>query len=277
MLMRQALAAARDRLAVAGVDSAGAESRTLVAWAAGVEPNRLDLIDALDSSQLHTLEDALARRVTGVPLQHLTGRAYFRTIAVQVGPGVFIPRPETEALAGWAIAQVGEWTRVVELCAGSGAISLAIAAEAHPRDQWAVERDSAAFAYLQVNLAASTVIPVLADMAEALPGLDATIDLVVANPPYIPLSQWDNLPDDVLCDPEQALFSAADGLADIALVAQVARRLLKPGGVVGCEHGDNQADQARALFNQAGFSSVRTGLDLSSRPRFVTARLPDMQ
>jgi release factor glutamine methyltransferase len=257
------------------VASPEAEARVLTANTLGIEPKDLVLARPLTDAETALLATQTEQRVVGVPLQHLTGRAYFRTVSLRVGPGVFIPRPETETLAGWAIDAVKAGChRVVELCAGSGAISLAIAHEAHPAAQWAVEADAAAYAFLTENLTGSGVHSVLGDMAEALPGLDGTIDLVVANPPYIPETARDTLPPEVRRDPDRALFSGADGLDAVAVVAATARRLLRAGGVVGCEHGEDQGETVRALFAAAGFTGPRTHEDLTDRPRYTVAGLP---
>jgi len=270
------VALTQTRLHQAGVTSAEAEARTLVSFALGVEPTRLILASDLTVEQQEILAASVASRIGGTPVQHVTGRAFFRTGSVRVGPGVFIPRPETEAVAGWAIDQVrAGCRRVVELCAGSGAICVAIARESDPSAQWAVENNPDAFAYLLANLEESGIVPVLADMSWALPELNSTVDLVVANPPYIPRAWKPMMPADVHQDPDEALYSGPDGLDALTVVADVARRLLRPGGVVGSEHGDDQAEQVRALFIRAGFTDVRTHLDLCDRPRFVTAVQPD--
>ena len=267
------LKATSATLADAGIDSPQAQARTLICYCLGLSPTRLALVDNLTDAQEALLQTALEQRLAGRPIQHITGEAFFRTVSVRVGPGVFIPRPETEILAGWAIDQVTPGkTRIVELCAGSGAISLAIAAESDPREQWAVEIDPRAYTYLKANLAATAVHPVLGDMANSLPSLDATIDLVVANPPYLRASLADHLPDEVALDPDLALFSGDDGLDATRVVAKVARRLLKPGGVVGSEHGEDQAEDVAQIFCAAGFDQVRTCVDLAERPRFVVAR-----
>ena len=261
------------QLGEAGLVSPQAEARTLVCFALDVEPSRLALVDEITDDQRRVLNRAVAERISGTPLQHVTGRAFFRTTSVHVGPGVFIPRPETESLAGWAIEQVRTGhARVVELCAGTGAITLAIATESTPEACWAVELSPQAYAYLKHNLAGTPVTAVLGDMETALTDLDGTIDLVVANPPYVPSGQ--ELPADVLHDPDEALFSGEDGLDAIRVVAKVAMRLLKPGGVVGCEHGDDQAESVRGIFAAQGFDRIRTVDDLTNRPRFVTAHKP---
>jgi len=258
-------------LGAAGVASPQAEARTLVCFALGVEPSQLALIEDITPSQKEVLDRAVAARISGTPLQHVTGTAYFRTTSVHVGPGVFIPRPETEVLAGWAIDQVKHgYDRVVELCAGSGAISRAIVTEASPSACWAVERSDRAYPYLVQNLAGTCVVPVYQDMAKALRDLDGTIHLVVANPPYVPTGQ--QVPADVQYDPDEALYSGYDGLDAIRVVADVAMRLLRPGGVVGCEHGEDHADDVREIFAEAGFAHISTTDDLTNRPRFVTAR-----
>ena len=231
------------------------------------------LIEGITPCQQEILDQAVAARISGTPLQHVTGTAYFRTTSVHVGPGVFIPRPETEVLAGWAIDKVKHgYDRVVELCAGSGAISRAIVTEASPSACWAVERSEEAYPYLVDNLAGTCVVPVHQDMAQALTDLDGTVDLVVANPPYVPVGQ--DVPADVQYDPDEALYSGADGLDAIRVVADVAMRLLRPGGVVGCEHGEDHARDVQGIFAAVGFDRISTNDDLTNRPRFVTARKP---
>jgi release factor glutamine methyltransferase len=218
------------------------------------------------------------RRAAGEPLQWLTGVAPFRTIEVDVGPGVFIQRPETELLAGWVLEWFarrswGRAPRVVELCAGSGAVSLALATERPGLQQWAVERSSEALPYLRRNLAETGVTVVAGDMAAALDCLDGRVDVVVANPPYVPEATWAGLPADVRdADPKEALVAGPDGLDAIRTVAAVAARLLGPGGVVACEHDDTHGVTAPEVFRAAGFQDVADHHDLTGRPRFVTAR-----
>ncbi|MDR2974095.1 MAG: peptide chain release factor N(5)-glutamine methyltransferase [Propionibacteriaceae bacterium] len=259
-----------------GLVSSQAEARTLVSLALGVEPARLVLVPEVTSAQKQALADMVAQRVAGRPLQHITGEAYFRTVTLAVGPGVFIPRPETEVLAGWAISQVEKGQRrVVELCAGSGAISLAIMTESDPEAVWAVERDEVACQWLARNLEGTGAQAVCADMAEALHHLDGSIDIVVANPPYVPTSQRDLLPADVGHDPAAALFSGPVGLDDTVTVARVAGRLLRGGGVVGSEHGEDQGEGVAEVLAAAGFVDISCHADLAGRPRFTTARKPN--
>jgi release factor glutamine methyltransferase len=254
-----------------------AEARILAAHVAGVALTRLDLVEALDEPRLEALVD---QRLTGVPLQWLTGRAPFRTVEVAVGPGVFIPRPETELLVDYLLCHPepfvtstdeGSPPRVVELCAGSGAISLALATERPGLRQWAVENSPAALPYLRRNLKDTAVTVVAEDMATALTCLDGRVDAVVANPPYVPAATWATLPADVRdFDPKEALVAGADGLDAIRVVADVARRLLRPGGLVVCEHDDSQGETAPAVFRAAGFSGVTDHSDWTGRSRFVT-------
>ncbi|MDR2931237.1 MAG: peptide chain release factor N(5)-glutamine methyltransferase [Propionibacteriaceae bacterium] len=274
---RLAVAEATASLASRGVVSARFEADALVCHILGVDHHERLIRDPdLDQDQLDRLAELVARRGGGEPLQHLLGRAFFRTIEARVGPGVFIPRPETELLAGWAIDQIQAGSMsVVELCAGSGAISLAIAAESSPASQWAVERDPVAYDYLLANLGGSRVVPVLSDMAQALPELDGTVEVVVANPPYVPQSACADLPVEVSWDPADAVFSGEDGLDATRVVAKVAARLLVPGGVLGSEHGDDQSEAVTQIFHQAGLVDVVSHRDLTGRPRFVTARRPD--
>lgn len=249
---------------------------TLIGWEAAHRP-----LATLTPAQEAKLATLVARREKGEPLQHITGRAYFRHEEVMVGPGVFIPRPETEAMVGWALT----WLRtsgvaeplVVELCAGSGAISLAICHEAHPTPrQFAVEMSDEALTWLTWNLAETSIEIVAEDMADALPELDGTVDMVIANPPYIPLEAWSSIPREVRDhDPHLALFSGEDGLDATRVVARVAHRLLKPGGVVLSEHAEVQHGAVEGVFlAHGGFVSIRDHKDLTDRWRFVTAVKP---
>ena len=169
--------------------------------------------------------------------------------------------------------RAGEQT-VVELCAGSGAISLAICTELPGHVQYAVELSAAAVEYADVNLAGTGVILLQGDLADALPELDGTVDLVIANPPYVPLESYDGIPAEVReHEPELALFSGLDGLDVMRVLTRTARRLLRPGGWVCAEHAELQHRSAPELFvADGGFDQVRDRRDYNDRPRFVTAR-----
>lgn len=234
-------------------------------------------LDEVQRRGFFELVDARARRF---PLQHLTGRTGFRYLDLEVGTGVFVPRPETEQLAGWAIDRAREVDHpvVVDLCTGSGAIALSVVDEVPGVRVHAVELDEVAFGWAQRNLADAGVDLRLGDMADAFADLDGTVDVVVANPPYIPLDAWESVTPEVRDhDPALALWSGEDGLDAMRVVEKVAWRLLKPGGVVGAEHAEVQHESAQQVFVTAGghagrWSDVRDHDDLSGRPRYVTAR-----
>ena len=269
-----------------------ADARLLLAHALGVPASGLLTLGELDADALTRFDELLGRRESGTPLQYLTGRAPFRYVEVAVGPGVFIPRPETEVMTGWALERLaelasekpGEQLVVVELCAGSGAISLAIAnefpgsqhqgAERHAVEQYAVELGETAAEFARRNLAGTGVQLLQGDMADAFRELDGTVDLVIANPPYIPLEAYEGVPAEVRDhEPELALFSGQDGLDAMRVVAKVAARLLRPGGRVCAEHAEVQhAEAPRVFVDHGGFEVVRDHVDLTGRARFVTAR-----
>lgn len=266
-------------LARSGSPSPGPEARQLVAHALGVEVRDLVRIDDVTDAQRRAIDELVARRATGIPVQHLTGVAHFRYETLAVGPGVFIPRPETELLAGWAVEALAGRDpgsrRVVELCAGSGAVTASIVHEVGGVEAHAVELSADALPYLRRNLEGLGVDIVHADMADALHHLDGTVDVVVVNPPYVPEAHRALLPTDVVeHDPQEALFSGPDGLDAIGVVAAVAARLLVPGGLLGTEHDESHDVGVRAILGAAGFTDVATRPDLTGRPRFTTGVAP---
>ena len=252
------------------------EARILLAHVLGTEPSRLLLAGAPDEAQRARLDALVERRVAGEPLQHLTGLAPFRTVELEVGPGVFIPRPETEVMTGWVLERLAGAARpvVVELCAGSGAITKALATEFPDAAYHCVELSPDAHAYLVRNLAGLDVDVRLGDMADSFGDLDGTVDFVVANPPYVPLEHWADVPAEVRdFDPTLALVSGADRLDAMRVVADVAARLLRPGGWVAAEHAEVQEESAPGVFvRQGSFTAVSDHPDLTDRARFVTAR-----
>ena len=276
MSAAEMLASATAMLDAAGVASPAVDAELLLSHVTGVPRLKLRICAKPTPKQNREFAALVARRAAREPLQHLTGIAAFRYRELIVGPGVFIPRPETELLAGWAIARLGELEEpvVVDMCTGSGAIAAAIADEVRSARVFAVELDESAFAYAQRNLAGTGVDVRQGDIADAFADLDGCVDVVVANPPYIPLGAWESVETEARDhDPSLALWSGDDGLDTIRVVEQAAFRLLKPGGVVGCEHADVQGESAPAVFVAANrWSEVRDNPDLGGRPRFVTAQ-----
>jgi release factor glutamine methyltransferase len=275
---RDLIRAATARLAEAGVASPEYDAAELLAHVLGTTRSRLSLVDEVDAQQQADFERLLARRAAREPLQHLTGAAAFRHVELLVGPGVFLPRPETELLAGWAIERAGEvgpGAVVVDLCCGSGAIALSVADEVPSAEVHAVELDPSAHAWAERNLLGSGVALRLGDMADALPELDAGVDVVVCNPPYIPLEAWASVaPEARDHDPALALWSGEDGLDAIRVLESTASRLLRPGGWVGTEHADVQGKSAAQVFLDSGrWTEVRDHSDLAGRARYLTARL----
>ncbi|MCW2753363.1 MAG: prmC 3 [Marmoricola sp.] len=275
------LAQATAALAAAGVPSPANDAEVLLAHALGTPRARLLLVDEVDATAAARLASLVERRAQRIPLQHLIGSTGFRYLDIEVGPGVFTPRPETELLAGWAIeaatgaAAPGRDVRVVDLCTGSGAIAASVARELPHCEVYAVELDPAAVSWAERNLLNSGVELRHGDMADAFPELDGTVDVVVCNPPYVPLTEYEGV--DVEArehDPALALFSGEDGLDAMRVLEQVAARLLRAGGVVGAEHADLQGESAPAVFAGSGrWSEVRDHRDLAGRPRYLTARL----
>jgi release factor glutamine methyltransferase len=236
-------------------------------------------VAATDADRFATL---IVERADRVPLQHLTGRAAFRYLELAVGPGVFVPRPETEQLAGWALEQLAGTAEpvVVDLGSGSGALALSIAHE-HPGARvTAVERDPGAIEWTRHNAATrasagDTVVEVVeGDMTDPrlMTSLDGAVDLLVSNPPYVP--DGARVPREVADhDPPLALWGGPDGLDVVRGLLVTAARLLRPGGLLGIEHADQQGGSLPALVRAHGaFTEVEDHPDLAGRPRFTTAR-----
>jgi release factor glutamine methyltransferase len=276
---RRLLSQAADRLREAGVESPDHDAAELLAHLLGTERSRLAMVDKVASADARQYDALIARRAAREPLQHLTGTAYFRHVSLAVGPGVFVPRPETELLAGWAIEQALELEApvVVDLGTGSGAIALAVVDEAPRATVHALELDPASHAWAERNLAGTGVDLRRGDLATAFPDLEGAVDVVVCNPPYIPLEAWESVAAEARDhDPHLALFSGADGLDAIRALERRAAVLLRPGGVVGAEHADVQGESAPAVFAAAGrWTDVRDHADLAGRPRYLTARAVD--
>ena len=284
-LLLDEIALAAARLAEAGVESPRAEAELIAAHVHGVK--RTELHRVADTDFDARFWESIGRRAAREPLQHITGCAYFRYLELEVGPGVFVPRPETEVMTGWAIDRLRAMDVaepvVVDLGTGSGAIALAIAQEVPRARVHAVEADPLARPWTERNierLAAAApytkgrVTLHGGDFADSLHELDGQVDLVVSNPPYIPLGA--GVPPEVgEYDPPAALWGGADGLDAIRVVERVARRLLRPGGLVAVEHGAPQGAAVYWVFpEEAGWRDTRNHKDLTRRDRFVTATWP---
>ncbi|WP_225804676.1 peptide chain release factor N(5)-glutamine methyltransferase [Streptomyces sp. NK15101] len=275
-LLLAEVAQATQRLADAGVPSPRFDAEELAAFVHGVKRGELHSVKDADFDARYW--EAVARREAREPLQHITGRAFFRYLELQVGPGVFVPRPETESVVGWAIDAVRAMDvvepLVVDLCTGSGAIALALAQEVPRSRVHAVELSEDALAWTRKNVEGSRVTLHEGDALTSLPELDGQVDLVVSNPPYIPLTEWEYVaPEARDHDPEMALFSGEDGLDFIRGLERTAHRLLRPGGLVVVEHADTQGGQVPWIFNEeVGWVDAADHPDLNNRPRFATAR-----
>jgi release factor glutamine methyltransferase len=267
------LADASAKLSAAGVASPDFDAAELLAFVTG--SSRLHLAEPTDE-QRQRYDVLIARRAAREPLQHLTGTAAFRYRELAVGPGVFVPRPETEVMVGWILDRLAGVPEplVVDLCSGSGAIAGAVATERPDSVVHAVELSPEACVWARRNLAGTGAVLHEGDIDGCLPEFDGQVDAVISNPPYIPLTAWESVTAEVRDhDPALALWSGDDGLDEIKVVAATAGRLLKPGGWFACEHADVQGESAPAVFTAtASFTEVRDQLDLAGRHRFTTGR-----
>src|SRR5215467_5860513 len=284
-LLMSEVAVAAARLAEAGVQSPRADAELIAAHRHGVRRGQLNLVPDSDFDPRYW--DDVARREAREPLQHITGTAFFRYLELEVGPGVFVPRPETEVMTGWAIDRLAEMDVaepvVADLGTGSGAIALAIAQEVPRARVHAVEGDPIARPWTERNIArCAAAAPHTCgrvelhggDFETELAELNGTVDLVISNPPYIPVGAL--VPPEVgEYEPPAALYSGTDGLDAIRVVERAARRLLRPGGLVAVEHGSPQGAGVYWVFaEENGWAQTRNHTDLAGFDRFVTAVWP---
>nr|WP_129917114.1 peptide chain release factor N(5)-glutamine methyltransferase [Bifidobacterium pseudolongum] len=294
--MGAVLEAAAARLARAGIDTARHDAKLLLAESAGRSLSDVDKAVLMDDafSQFApspetrgAFESMLGRRESREPLQHIVGHAPFRYLDLDVGPGVFVPRPETELVVqeaiDWITAHGLYSPRVVDLCAGSGAIGLAIATEVPGAQVWAVELDTQAAQWTRRNMHKvgerfpDLVANYRLEVADAtcpvtLATLDGTADVVISNPPYIPLTNVPQQPEVRDFDPDTALYGgSADGMMIPERIIVRAAALVRTGGLFVMEHDITQGDRTVAFARANGFTEARTHADLTGRPRYLVA------
>lgn len=276
------------RLATAGVPSPASDVRWLASHVLGVPPAQLALVDGADQAQIEQIDELVRRRERREPLQHILGTAPFLDLELVVGPGVFVPRPETEVLAAhvidWLSHHASAPPKVVDLCTGSGALALAIACHVPHAHVIGVDVSPAALHYARRN-AAALAGRIAANSAKAqFVEADVTrsprhpveaADVVVANPPYIPTGAVPRDPEVRDFDPELALFGGPDGFTVVRPMLHLAAAVLRPGGLLAVEHGDEQGglDGMPGEIRAAGgaFTQVADHVDLAGRPRFTCA------
>lgn len=272
--LRDAIDSAAAVFANAGIDSARYDAEELAAHVAGTERGRLALLDPPGDEFFTRYRDLVAARRARVPLQHLTGTAAFGPVTLSVGPGVFIPRPETEVMLEWAVNQrLPGRPVIVDACTGSGALAVALAGHWPAARVIGIDDSADALDYARRNCVGTAVELLDADVTVPglLPDLDGRVDLMVANPPYIPGGVPLD-PEVVQHDPHHALFGGGDGMSVITAVVALAGRWLRPGGRFAIEHDDTTSARTVELITETGlFEAVLARPDLTGRPRFVTA------
>lgn len=284
----EALRDAAERFRASGVPSPEWDARLLAAELIGCGHMDIDLDAAPIPGFDIAYEGWVARRAAREPLQHILGIAWFGPLELEVGPGVFIPRPETEVLADWGVRMLRDVAkhtaltvpasppRVVDLCTGSGALAGYVKHEMPEAEVYAVELSDEAFSYAQRNLsrvAAEGLRLVQGDATApaTLRKLDGSVDLVFTNPPYVPETL--DLEPEVYHDPHMAVFGGEDGMAIINRLVPRIAELLKPGGRVGIEHDDATSAAVQAVLHADGrFTDIAVLRDLTGTARFVTAR-----
>jgi release factor glutamine methyltransferase len=280
--LRLAILEAERILSAAGVASPRTDAELLAAHLLGVERTKLMMVPLVDPPVVEALRDLVRRRAVHVPLQHLTGNATIGNVTLSVGPGVFVPRPETELLLAWGLATLEgvDNPTVVDLCTGCGALALAVANARPDATVVAVENDPTALSWARHNAdqqahAGDTPIRLYAgDVTDPtmLMELEGLVDLVLCNPPYVP--EGTPVPPEVRNhDPHHAVFGGRDGLDVVRHAITCTARLLRPGGGMALEHDDTHGGSVPALLSaRQVLKSVEDHTDLAGRPRFATAR-----
>ncbi|MGB4780186.1 peptide chain release factor N(5)-glutamine methyltransferase [Microbacterium sp.] len=282
-LLSTLLSDATRRLAAAGVPTPDVDAELLAAHVFGMPRGALAAAslrgDAAPTDSAAFL-GLVERRASREPLQHLTGTAPFRHLELRVGPGVFVPRPETEMVAQLAIdalrATADAEPIAVDLGTGSGAIALAMATEVPHARVHAAENSVDAFIWAQENFTAHAPHARLAfiDLANAFAELDGTVSVLVSNPPYVPDAAVPRDPEVRFWDPPAALYGGDDGLDVVRVLSRVGQRLLRPGGALVIEHGEWQGQPIRELLAADGWRATATHPDLTMRDRATTALHP---
>ena len=280
MKLSVAIESATKRFEEAGIESAQADAEILASFV--LQINRGELLSKTITDESFSEEDSLkfeelvAKRAERFPLQHLTGFAYFRQLELKVGPGVFVPRFETEVVTQLAVdalkaIPVAE-PIAVDLATGSGAIALSLATEVPNAKVYAVELSEDALQYTRENFARYAPSAELrqGDLADAFPDLNGQVDVLISNPPYIPDEMIPIYPEVHLHDPSLALYGGSDGLDLIRKVDATARRLLRLGGSLIIEHADMQGKAVQELLLASGWRNVSTHKDLAGRDRATT-------
>lgn len=276
--MRHVIDCAAAVFAEAGIDSALTDAEELAAHVAGTDRGRLAVLDPPGDEFFTRYHDLVTARRNRVPLQHLTGTAAFGPMKLHVGPGVFIPRPETEVMLEWALKpataqRLPSRPVIVDVCTGSGALAVALARYWPGARVLGIDDSQTALDYAQRNAAGTGVELARADVTTPglLADLDGRVDLVVANPPYIPEGAVLD-PEVAQHDPPHALFGGADGMSVIAAVVTLAGRWLRQSGLFAIEHDDTASSRTVELISGTGlFEDVTARRDLAGRPRFVTS------
>ncbi len=280
--IRDLRASAVAELAAAGVPDPEVDAELLIGHVLGLGRGEVQARIAMDAGvgedEVAAVQTLVARRAAREPLQHITGRAPFRNLELAVGPGVFVPRPETEQVAQLAIdallAAAEPAPVAVDLGTGSGAIAIALATEVAHARVFAIELSPEAHAWAERNVAASganNLELVLGDLADAFPELDGRAAVVISNPPYVPTDALPRDPEVRLFDPATALYGGEDGLDVVHTVSRTALRLLHPGGTLVIEHGELQGADIRDLLTRDGWRTAATHPDLLGRDRATTA------
>jgi release factor glutamine methyltransferase len=275
MSPRQMVRHAAERLAAAGVTSPVVDAELLLAHCLGIERVQLATVTEIPAPVIAAFEAAVARRELREPAQHIMGQAPFRHLVLAVGPGVFIPRPETELLVDAVLTHLRAAPApvVIDLCSGSGAIALAIADELPAARVWAVEDSGPALTWLRRNAEGTAVRVVDADIREPelLADLAGRADAVLSNPPYVPSSS--EVSPEVGADPTGAVFAGTEGLDVMPFVFDRAAALLRPGGILAVEHDDTQGEAVPQLLRADGrWVGISDHNDLSGRPRYAVAK-----